>query len=46
MACGFFATNSISLGFLPILAKFEAIFATIVCLYVLVRFVINFVKAK
>lgn len=46
MACGFFAKNSMSLGFLPLLAKIEAIFATIVCLYVLVRFVLNFVKAK
>lgn len=46
MACGFLKNAGMNPGFLLVLAKIEFYFATIVCLYVLVRFVINFIKAK
>ncbi|MDY3005751.1 TDT family transporter [Anaerococcus porci] len=46
MACGFLKNAGMNPGLLLVLAKIEFYFATIICLYVLIRFVINFVKVK
>lgn len=44
MACGFLMKAGMNVGLLVTLAKIEFYFATIVCLYVLARFIVNFIK--